>query len=55
MIRLNLTPTLARKLDKLAAAAKKSRSDLAADLIRRVVSPAPTRRSRPLAQAAFAG
>ena len=55
MIRLNLTPTLARKLDKLATAAKKSRCDLAADLIRGVVSPARSRRSRSASNPAFAG
>ena len=55
MIRLNLTPTLARKLDKLAAATKKSRGELAADLIRGVVSPARARRSADVSKAAFAG
>ena len=40
MIRLTLSPILARKIDKLAAASQKSRAEAAADLIRGVITPA---------------
>lgn len=46
MINLTLSPTLLRKVDKVAAASRKTREDAAADLIRWVITPRSGRSSR---------